>query len=46
MSWFVIGVVVFFVVNFGLTLAFRRWGVTPYSYTDQWDPKNKTSLKG
>jgi hypothetical protein len=38
MSWFVIGVVVFFVVNFGLTLAFRRWGLTAYSFTDQWDP--------
>jgi hypothetical protein len=39
MFWFVTGAAVFFVVNFALALAFRRWGVTPYSYTDQWQPR-------
>lgn len=41
MLWFLTGVAVFFVANFALTLAFRRWGVTPSSYTDAWNPERK-----
>ena len=42
MVWFLIGIGLFFTINFGLALAFRRWGVTPYSYTEQWDPKSRS----
>jgi len=41
MLWFLTGAAVFFVINLALTLAFRRWGVTPYSYTDPWNPERK-----
>ena len=41
MFWFLTGTAVFLVINFALTLAFRRWGVTSCSYTNLWDPQRK-----
>jgi hypothetical protein len=41
MIWFVLGIVIFFVTGFGVTLALRRWGLTGTSYPDQWSEKNR-----
>ena len=42
MLWFALGIAVFFVVNFIITLCLMKWGLTPYSYDERFENDFKT----